>query len=172
MKEAIVIGTSTDREDWIYDIVKSFTVPYILVSTDGYELGKIKWVYENTKIDRFIFLQDSLVIKNNNLFEKVFASEGSSCLMCDPGHMGSYLGLYERKTLEKIGIPDAHSKLDSIRFELEWNKEYIANCDILNHPIDLDHNIMYTVMKNGRENMVYVNDLYEKWKGDWGQIQH
>ena len=92
--------------------------------------------------------------------------------MCDPGHMGSYLGLYERKTLEKIGIPDAHSKLDSIRFELEWNKEYIANCDILNHPIDLNHNIMYTVMKNGRENMVYVNDLYEKWKGDWGQIQH
>ena len=172
MKEAIVIGTSTDRENWIYDIVKSFTVPYIIVSTGGYELGKIKWVYENTKIDRFIFLQDSLVIKNNNLFEKVFELEGSSCLMCDPGHMGSYLGLYERKTLEKIGIPDAHSKLDSIRFELEWNKEYIANCDLLNHPIDLDHKIMYTVMKNGRENMVYVNDLYEKWKGDWGQIQH
>ena len=59
MKEAIVIGTSTDREDWIYDIVKSFTVPYILVSTGGYELGKIKWVYENTKIDRWIKIRQN-----------------------------------------------------------------------------------------------------------------
>lgn len=172
MKEAIVIATSSERENWIYDIVKSLSIPFILVSAGGYELGKIQWVYENTNIDRFIFLQDSLVIRDNSLFEKIFNEEGSSCLMCDPSHMGSYLGLYERETLYKTGIPIAHNKKDSIRFEIDWTKEYISNCEKLNHPIDLDHKIMYTVMKNGRENMVYVNSLYEKWKGDWGQIQH
>lgn len=172
MKQGIVVGTSPGRENWIKDFLESIKLPCIVLTVDGYELGKIKWIYENTDLDRFIFLQDSLVIRNNDLLNSVFDSPGSACLMCDPDHFGSYLGLYERSVLEKVGIPDAHTKRDAIRYEWEWTKKYVAACDNFSHPLDLNHQIVYTVYKHGRENMLYVNDLYEKWKGDWGQIVH
>ena len=169
MREAVVIGTSVEREDWIYELVRSLTVPYILVSTGNYELGKFKWVLDNTNLDRFIFLQDSLVIRDNTMFEKIFESEGSACIMCDPTHMGSYLGLWERKVLEKTGVPTPITKKDSVHYEWEWTKEYVKNCETLAHPLEIEHQTMHTVMKNKRENLLYVNNFYEKWKGDWGQ---
>lgn len=172
MKQGIVVGSAPGRENWIKDFLESINLPCIVLTVDGYELGKIKWIYENTDLDRFIFLQDSLVIRNNDLLQSIFDYQGSACLMCDPDHFGSYLGLYERSVLEKVGIPDALTKADAIKYEWEWTKDYVAACDNFSHPIDINHQIVYTVYKHGRENMVYVNDLYEKWKGDWGQIQH
>ena len=172
MKQTIIVGTSRGREKWLIDFMESMTLPCVVLNVDGYELGKIKWAYENTDYDRFIFLQDSLVIRDNSLLERVFDSPGSACLMCDPDHMGSYLGLYERSVLDKVGIPTAYSKSDAIKYEWEWTKEYVSACTNFDHPIDINHQIIYTVYKHGRENMLYVNDLYEKWKGDWGQIQH
>jgi hypothetical protein len=172
MKQGIIIGTSPGREKWLHDFMESITVPCVVLNVEGYELGKIRWAYENTDFDRFIFLQDSLVIKNNQLLESVFDVTGSACLMCDPDHFGSYLGLYERSVLDKVGIPVAHTKVDAIKYEWEWTKKYVEACDNLDHPINLNHQIVYTVYKHGRENMLYINDLYEKWKGDWGQINH
>lgn len=169
MKQAIVVGSAPGREQWLKDFMESITLPSIVLTVDGYELGKIKWIYENTDLDRFIFLQDSLVIRNNDLLESVLNSEGSACLMCDPGCYGSYLGVYERSVLSKIDIPTAYDKKDSIRYECEWTRRYIEASGQISHPINLNHKILYTVYKNGRENMLYVNDLYEKWKGDWGQ---
>lgn len=172
MKQGIVVGTAPGRENWIKDFLESIKVPCIVLTVNGYELGKIKWVYENTDLDRFIFLQDSLVIRNNDLLQSVFDAPGSACLMCDPDHLGSYLGMYERSVLQRVGIPDALNKSDSIRFEWEWTKTYYNACENFSHPIELNQQTVHTVMKHGRENMLYVNDLYEKWKGDWGQIQH
>ena len=172
MKNEIVISTSPGRSEWVKHCLESINVPCLVVSGYGYELGKIKWVYENTNIDKFIFLQDSVVIRNNELLMSLFESEGSACLMCDPSHMGSYLGLYERKILDRIDIPIISKKSESISNEIEWTKRYIEACDHFSHPVDLKHETIFTVMRNGRENMLYVNDLYEKWKGDWGQIPH
>lgn len=172
MKNAIVVSTAPGRAEWVKYCLESINVPCIVVSGYGYELGKIKWVYDNTDVDRFIFLQDSMVIRNNDLLMSLFDIEGSACLMCDPSHMGSYIGLYERKTLDKIDIPVINKKSEAIRYEIEWNQKYIAACEKFSHPIDIKHETIFTVMRNGRENMVYVNELYEKWKGDWGQIPH
>jgi hypothetical protein len=172
VKDGIIVGTAPGRERWLNDFMESIKLPCIVVTVDGYELGKIRWAYENTKLDRFIFLQDSLVIRNNELLSSIFDVPGSACLMCDPDHYGSYLGLYERSVLDKVGIPVANTKSDAIKYEWEWTKQYAASCSNFDHPLNLDHQIVYTVYKHGRENMLYVNDLYEKWKGDWGQINH
>lgn len=172
MKDGIIVGTAPGRERWLNDFMESIKLPCIVVTVDGYELGKIKWAYENTNLDRFIFLQDSLVIRNNELLSSIFNVTGSACLMCDPDHYGSYLGLYERTVLDKVGIPVANTKADAIKYEWEWTKKYAAACSNFDHPINLDHQVIYTVYKHGRENMLYVNNLYEKWKGDWGQINH
>jgi hypothetical protein len=172
VKDGIIVGTAPGRERWLNDFMESIKLPCIVVTVDGYELGKIKWAYENTNLDRFIFLQDSLVIRNNELLNSIFNVPGSACLMCDPDHYGSYLGLYERSILDKVGIPLANTKADAIKYEWEWTKQYASACSNFDHPLNLDHQIVYTVYKHGRENMLYVNDLYEKWKGDWGQINH
>jgi hypothetical protein len=82
--------------------------------------GKIKWVYENTNIDRFIFLQDSIVIRDNDLLMSLFDTDGSSCIMCGPRCFGSYLGLYERNTLSQLDIPEISSKLEAVQQEIDW----------------------------------------------------
>ena len=172
MKQAIVVGTAAGRSHWLADAMASLDVEVVALSTTGFELGKIRWMYENTNFDRFIFLQDSLVIRNQQLLAKVFEAEGSACLMCEPRCLGSYLGLYERKVLDRCGIATAETKKDAIRFEVEWTAHYIAHCDSFTHPVPIHHQMSQTVMRHGRENLLYVNDLYEKWKGDWGQIVH
>jgi diaminopimelate epimerase len=151
--------------------LSSLAVPAIVVSGYGHELGKIKWVYENTDIDRFIFLQDSVVIRDNDLLMSLFDTEGSSCIMCGPRCFGSYLGLYERKTLDQLDIPVVNGKLESVRYEIEWTQEYINKCEKFSHPINIEHQVIETIYKHGRENQVSVNKLYEKWKGTWSTDQ-
>ena len=169
MKKAIVIATSDGREDWVRDCLASIRVPIpvLVVSTTGYELGKIQWILENTDIERFIFLQDSVVIKNNELLMSLFNYEGSVCIMDDPDCFGSFMGLYERSTLNTVEIPKVDSREESIKQEWLWTKTYVKSCANHIHPISVRHKVLDTVYKNGRENRLYVNDIYEKWKGTW-----
>ena len=171
MKTAVIVATSPGRSNWANDCLSSLAVPAIVVSGYGHELGKIKWVYENTDIDRFIFLQDSVVIRDNDLLMSLFDTEGSSCIMCGPRCFGSYLGLYERKTLDQLDIPVVNGKLESVRYEIEWTQEYINKCEKFSHPINIEHQVIETIYKHGRENQVSVNKLYEKWKGTWSTDQ-
>lgn len=171
MKQAVVISTSPGRAQWVNDCLSSLSVPAIVVSTNNYELGAIKWVYENTNIDRFILLQDSIVIRNNDLLMSIFDTEGSSCLMCTPQCLGSYLGLYERHILDQLDIPVVSGKIESIEYETKWTRQYINQCEKFSHPVNIEHKIIETIHRHGRENQVSVNNLYEKWKGTWREDQ-
>ena len=168
MKDLVIISTSPGRENWVKEMLCSISRPVIVVSDFGYELGKIKWVFENTNCDRFLFLQDSLVIRDEALFDQVFEAKGSSCIMDIPACLGSYMGVYERSVLSKIDIPVIYTKEESIFFEIEWTQRYIKLCENFSHPISIVHKELETVRKFGRENLLYVNQYYEKWKGDWG----
>lgn len=168
MKDIVVISTSPGREDWVKEILGSITRPVVVISDFGYELGKIKWVFENTNCDRFLFLQDSLVVRDESLFDLVFESPGSSCIMDVPSCFGSYMGVYERTVLSKIEIPMITTKEESIFHEIDWTRRYVALCEKFSHPVNVVHKEIETVRKFGRENLLYVNQFYEKWKGDWG----
>ena len=167
-RDIVVVATSPGREDWVKDCLSSISRPCVVVSDFGFELGKIRWVLENTNADRFIFLQDSIVIRDESLIDLVFESAGSACLLCTPKCLGAYLGVYERSILEKTGIPICETKEDSIRYETEWTASYIENCVEFRHPLPLVQRKFSTLRKFGRENLVYVNDFYEKWYGNWG----
>ena len=168
-RELVVISTSPGREVWVQEILSSINRPCVVVSDFGYELGKIRWVLENTTAERFVFLQDSVVVRDESFIDLLFEAKGSSCLMCTPKCLGAYLGLYERKVLEITGVPFCNSKEDSIRFETEWTAKYIENCSEFNHPLPILQKKFHTLRKFGRENLVYVNDYYEKWYGNWGE---
>lgn len=172
MKYSVVIGTNDGREHWVNDLVESIDkdIPLIIVKQPGYEVGHIKWVYENTDIDRFIYFQDSFIIKDNQLLLELLTQKtGFICLMCGGWHPQSYVATYDRKYLEKIeDLPFAKNKAEAMRYEDEFIKMYREVCDE-SYCYPLNQEITMGIERHGRENMLYSNELYYKYKGNWGQ---
>ena len=172
MKDLIVVATSPGREMWVKEIMGSISRPCIVVSDLGYELGKIRWVLDNTSAERFILLQDSMVIRDESLFDKVFNSKGSACIY--PGAsscFNGFVGLYERRILEEIGVPICNSKEESVLLEQTWTKKYVQAATELAHPVNSRFSQIETLRKFGRENKVCANQYYEKWYGTWSPDQ-
>jgi hypothetical protein len=173
MKQTIVIAAGPNREKWISQCVKSLgDLPYIVVSTDGYELGKIRWVYENTNLDRWFLIHDSVLIKDTSLFDLAFSYPKSVAVSNCPTKFGMYLGIYQRETLSKVGIPHANSKEDAIRYEIEWSNKYCEEegdvPTLFPDFVDHNHNGIKDVF--GRRNLVLENKYLIKYKGTWGSF--
>ncbi len=165
----ILIATSPEREHWLTDCLKSFkTIPVTIRSDYGFELGKIKWAYENTNWDRFWFLQDSVVIKDPKFLQDGWDLQTSVALSNCPVQFGMYMGIYSRKTLDRLTIPRVSTKEDSIRYEVEWHNEY-RNYEAFPtmFPQFSDHNAKGTEERHGRINLVLENDYLIKYKGTW-----
>jgi len=165
--KAIIIATTKDRSDWAkqcYDSLKGYTrYPVIILDQYQYELGKIWWVIENTTIDEFLFLQDSIVLKSTDWLDDVFDFEGSVSLAERPFFM--YLGKYQRSRLEKVGIPEVSSKKEAVDYEASWTKRYSESGDY-ETLFDLkDTNVFEERL--GRRNMVIENDKLIKYKHIW-----
>jgi hypothetical protein len=172
MKEIIVIGSSPGREEWVMNCAKTLNRPYIVVSNYGYELGKIKWVFDNTKLDRFVFLQDSVEITDTSIFDRIWNTKGSICLHHDDAHHYScYLGVYEKRILAKLDIPVISTKQQAIDQELGFPLSYQA---IVGDVTCFDTNGSFgnIVEKFGRDNYIYSNDFMIKYRGDFGQGIH
>lgn len=170
-KLAIVIGTSPGREDWLRDCLATIDRESIIVSGYGFELRKIEWVLKETNIERFVFLQDSVRIKDNVMFDILEKSEGSQCLVDDPGHFGSYIGVYERQALLNLPFPRIFAKSLSIQHEIEWTRSYLARARQCGHVLG-GVGYLREEHRHGRINRVFGNEYFEKFKGDWGQIKH
>jgi len=163
-----VIGTSPDRADWAAQALASTQGDTIVVTAAGYELGKIGWVLENTTIDRFLFIQDSVIL-SEALYAILSDSEGSLALLSDPDVFGCYLGVYERVFLEKAGIPQIRSKREAVEAERWWTQKYLS----FSGPVPVlfpelsDENAGEPVLHLGRENLVLSNEYMTKYKGTW-----
>lgn len=168
----IVVATTPGRENWLKQCLESIERPVMVLSDFTFELGKIKWVFDNTKIQRFMFLQDSVVIKNQKIFELLDEDKGSIALTNDPCMYGMYLGVYEKNTLEMIDIPLPKSKDESISLELSWTESYCrAARNVRLAFTDLtDSRAKRKEVLFGRENLVLENEFLIKYKGNWGQV--
>ena len=167
----IVIATTPGREQWLQQSLASIEQPVLVLSDFTFELGKINWIFHNTKIERFMFLQDSVVIKNQSLFDLLLKDKGSIALTNDPCMYGMYLGVYERHILEKIEIPLPKTKAESIAYELTWTDNYCkaARNVRLAFTDFSDSRSKRKQVLFGRENLVLENDFLIKYKGNWGQ---
>lgn len=168
----IVIATTPGRQDWLKQCLNSISKPVLVLSDFTFELGKINWIYHNTNIERFLFLQDSVVIKDERIFELLYQDKGSIALTNDPGMYGMYLGIYERKVLAQIDIPIPKSKAEAISYELTWTQEYcrVAKSVRLAFTDLTDSKAKRKEVIFGRENLVLENDFLIKYKGNWGQL--
>lgn len=167
----IVVGTTPGREEWLTQCLKSITKPVLVLSDFTYELGKINWVFNYTKVERFMFLQDSVVVKDEKLFELLYNDKGSIAFTNDPSMFGMFMGVYERSHLGRIDIPVPKSKAESIAYEMSWTKSYcqaaknvrLAFTDFTDAKSKRKETIF------GRLNLVIENDFLIKYKGNWGQ---
>jgi hypothetical protein len=166
----IIIGTTPGRENWLAQCLTSINKPVMVLSDFTYELGKIKWIIENTKIEKFMFLQDSVVVKDHKLFE-LLEEDGSIALSSDPVPYGMYLGVYERKVLNKIDIPIPKNKKEAIDYEISWTQAYCSAAKRVRIAFDnlSDRSATRKEVVFGRENLVLENDYLIKYKGNWGQ---
>lgn len=167
----IVVATTPGRENWLAQCLASIKQPVLVLSDFTFELGKINWMFNNTKIQRFMFLQDSVVIKNQSLFDLLFKDKGSISLTNDPAMYGMYLGVYERHILEKIEIPLPKTKAESIAYELSWTDNYCKAAKNVRLAFTdfSDSRSKRKEVLFGRENLVLENDFLIKYKGNWGQ---
>lgn len=168
MKNIVVVGTAPGREEWVAQCIQSLKeIPHIVLSVSGYELGKIRWMYENTNFDRWFFLQDSVVVKDTSMFDMAFSYPNSVALCVMPS---MYMGVYSRKTLDVVEIPTVHDKEEAIHYESRWvnYKYYAAEGDV---PILFDKfgDSYATGVQNifGRDNLVLENNYMIKYKGTW-----
>lgn len=168
----VAVGSSVGREQWLADCSASISREHIAVVNYGYELAKIRWVLENTNADRFLFLQDSFVLKNNGLFDLLDNHSGSVALLDDPAPYGCYAGVFERSVLERVGVPVVKDKRDAVRLELEWCGAYVKAAG--NVPVlfpELRDEFAVEKFHNGRANLVLENSFLIKYKGTWKEEQ-
>jgi hypothetical protein len=165
----VVIGSSPGREQWLADCTASITREHIAIVSFGFELAKIGWVISNTKADRFLFLQDSWVVKDDRFWDLLESTTGSVAITADPYFYGCYAGVYERWVIEQIGVPVIGDKREAIRNEIDWHKSYVevsGNPQVV-FPELTDRNSTRQEEKHGRTNLVLENDYLIKYKGTW-----
>lgn len=164
----IVIGSSPDRAHWAQDASASIGREHIVVSNYGYELGKIAWIMNHTTADRFLFLQDSWVIKDQAFFD-LLPETGSLAILQDPYFYGCYAGIYERHIIEQIGVPQIDTKFAAVQAERSWHEAYVRQGGeprVL-FPNLADHHATQQREHHGRVNLILENDYIIKFKGTW-----
>jgi hypothetical protein len=167
-----VICTTPKREMWLKDCLESLGERPVMVLSDySYEIGKIDFMVKHTKIEKFLLLQDSVVFKDVEKFYETLAQhQGSVSINHCPRFYGSFMGVYERRILERMQIPVATSKKDQVIFEVTFNEAYVnllgGSVPVL-YPELHDENNAGFVERHGRKNMVLENDVMIKYKGTW-----
>ncbi len=170
MTTPIVIATNFGREAWVSDLTSSLCGrDYVVVSRGGYELGKMRWVVENTTWNRFVFLPDSVVITDPSVFDRIDDTDGSICLHHFGGqHFSCYLGVFQSIALLDTGMPLSEHKEDSVRYESTWPMEYGLHAEITCFDTRPDE-FLPLEWRHGRENLPYDTGYLIKYRGDWGQ---
>ena len=170
MKTEIVLMTFPGREVWLDQCIKSIGKRDVVVlSGYGHELDKIRWVCENTNIERFVLLQDSMIIKDQSFFELAMSNPKSVAFSNCPVKFGMYMGVFCRETLLKTHMPVVRDKEHGIELEVSWANEYShyePDAPLLFDKFH-DHYANGTKQLHGRINLVLENDYIIKYKGTW-----
>jgi hypothetical protein len=171
VSKAVVIGTYSGREEWLANCLKtlaSYKNHTIIVCNAPWELGVIKWVYDNTRLEEFIFLHDTVEVKTYDWIEEAFACPFSVALTNKPCMFGMYMGKYQRRVLKHLPIPSVTSKRESVYHESHWTNEYfkIDPAAKVLWP-ELDDHPYRVVEAFGRPNLILENEHFAKYKGTW-----
>ncbi|MDE1882212.1 MAG: hypothetical protein KGI89_16885 [Euryarchaeota archaeon] len=172
MSDLILVASSFGREQWAKDCSESLKRPHVVVVERGFEMGKLRWAMETTTADRFVFVQDSVVVTDPAIFDRIAGCPGSICLNHTIGHFSNYAGVYERRVLERVGLAVTPTKAGSVEGETRWTKNYLDWANELSTVTcwgEVVQIVPGTQMRHGRENIVYSTAFWTKYQAEWGQ---
>ena len=95
------------------------TIP---IEGNRWEIGGLTAALICTSYDEFILIQDTLEIRDSNIFDLLFAHEGYSVAF-GPGWL-CYLGKYRRDILNRLMLPVVLTKLDAFYQEVHFGQYY------------------------------------------------
>lgn len=140
---------------------------------DGFEVGAIRAALDKTKWEEFILLQDTIEIKDKNIFKVLFEEFKGQSVAYNP-HFQMYLGKYRRVILEQMTLPQVRNKIEAVREEEGFTREYqrIDPDTKVFNPDFRDENF-YTCWEEmfGRTNMKMEDDYIIKRKATWSADQ-
>ena len=162
----IVITTHKSTELFYIDLMKSLygcKYPVVTVfnsnednqyESSGLEIGK-------DLFDNFVFLQDTVLIKNLSLFDKLF--EYKEMVSISPRFL-MYLGKYNSQILKQHTLQQVKNRRDGHDMEMWLGRVFPSAPCFDDKFIDGNHRFEHI---HGRMNMVLENDYLIKMKGHW-----
>lgn len=139
---------------------------------DGFEIGAIEQTLKVTDWDEFVVLQDTIEIKDQEVFEALFEVYKGRSVAYNP-HFQMYLGKYRREALEKMELPKVRSKIEAVRQEEIFAKQYmsIEPTDVFNPQFKDEAFYDNWEEMFGRTNLKMEDEYIIKRKGTWTASQ-
>ena len=140
---------------------------------DGYELGAIESTLKHTDWDEFILLQESIEIKDKDVFRLMFDEYPGQSVAYNP-HFQMYLGKYRREVLERMQLPVVRTKVEAVRQEEQFAREYErtdGNLKIFNPQFRDEAFYNNWEEMFGRKNLKMEDAYIIKRKGTWDASQ-
>ncbi len=163
IEKGLVVACTENSRAFYEDLVKTLKVPYpVLFSWEEIDRPAQSHEYAAVRVGatwfkEFIFLHDSVMIKNNLLFDELFAIPGHVSLSEKFFHL---MGKYVSDDLP--AIPNVTTKEQSIANELTW---FTKPFQVFKNPLPFVSSQFED--RHGRRNMVLENDYLIKYKGHW-----
>lgn len=165
--QAIVIIHNRANSVWLNECLNSIQTDYpILISNhEGWVMEGIKKIWQTTKYDELVFLNESMIVKDNAIWDILFNQYRNKSVMLGERYL-MFFGKFRRVMVNKLSFPDVRSKYEDVMLgEGGWCRQYMELKDhIALQPLaDGDR----FEMKHGRKNMVLENDYFIKYKATW-----
>ena len=167
----VVVNDAPNADNaWLSAISNNYLV--FQMPWDGFELGAIQTVLQNTVLDEFILLQDTFEILDISIFDILFNNYPGQSVAYNP-HFQMYLGKFRREVLKKLSIPEVRNKIDAIRQEEQFTNAYKAiEPVVIFNPSFRDENFYGSWEERwGRKNLVLRDQYLIKRKGTWDANQ-
>lgn len=170
MKKGIIITTCDSTQMFLFDLLESLKgceYPVVIrkniYGQEGFELSGLnlgKMIF-----DEFIYLQDTVMIKDLKLIDMLF-QEGCISVF---SKLNAYLGKYISSDLLSLDLPIIKTKRDACDWEHNIYNFLIKKTTIKELFPDLNvwQKSPIMIEKHGRLNTVYENEFIIKYKGTW-----
>jgi len=181
LNKVIIVATCKKYRPWLKSFLESYDSKYpLLVVNNDYGTNQYdaRALIEGIKgnYDEFLVLHDTMLIKDNTLFDIVFEGySGKSVCMIPENTM--FMFKYCKKDIEGLS-PDVikdlfsvTSKWEAVLQERKFSDAYKAICNpmMLFPGLDKGNNNPKEYYM-GRDNMVIENKYFKKFKGSWDML--
>jgi hypothetical protein len=142
---------------------------YILLENEDnlWEVGAIEAIMSRTEVEEFVFMQDTMVVRNPVIFDRMFKDFPEQSVSFGK-HWWCYLGKYRREVLENIRMPRVLTKKQAMYQEVAFVRSYLEvepEVPYLFPAWGLDNPENRTEERFGRTNLVLENPYIIKYTG-------